>query len=171
MLAVRGLRLAPRIAPSAGVVVAARSLHSTRPTWLATPSDSSLSSSAPTAGHHHHAAAEQDYSNGPSALDKAAKLFFMTEIFRGMLSLCSGSWAPDRKTTVVSELELWTGKKKACGSSFSRSLNLPTLSCMLDSLLLFLSSVLVQCRLRRDGLEGIRSSGGHCRPASEGSTR
>jgi NADH dehydrogenase (ubiquinone) Fe-S protein 8 len=78
MLATRGLRLATRAAYPAAVSV--RALHATRPSWLATPSDPTLTSFVQRPEDDPEVV---DYSKGPSALDKAAKLFFLTEIARG----------------------------------------------------------------------------------------
>lgn len=81
--------------------MAARSLHLSRPALLATPTSSTDRLTGPTVlppGPESSspeimttatktgadATKYPDYSKGPSALDKAAQLFFFTEILRGM---------------------------------------------------------------------------------------
>ncbi|GAA5831119.1 hypothetical protein JCM11251_005151 [Rhodosporidiobolus azoricus] len=84
----------PAATPAAAFVLAARSFSSSPSARLATPLDPQTGPTqvgraprhADTIQKARHAQALQtpDYSKGPSALDKAASLFFFTEIVRGM---------------------------------------------------------------------------------------
>jgi hypothetical protein len=62
------------------------------------------------------------YKGGKSALDKAAELFFFTEILRGMCLRCFHIF-------VVLSLSVTIVVSKACGSSVNRSSDLHTPSC------------------------------------------
>ncbi|BGP19065.1 ndufs8, ubiquinone oxidoreductase 23 kd subunit [Rhodosporidiobolus nylandii] len=88
------LRSAQAVARPAAVLPAVRALSSSAPRLLATPLDPQTGPThvgrAPRhadpvrKARHQGELAQPDYSNGPSALDKAASLFFFTEIVRGM---------------------------------------------------------------------------------------
>jgi hypothetical protein len=86
LAATRSITATPAGAPSPLL----RYIHTTRPflaTHLPPTITSSPSSPAPATpvnlGGWNTEAVEVDYSKGPSALDKAARLFFFTEIVRG----------------------------------------------------------------------------------------
>lgn len=130
---------AMRLTPPARVATAAASLHTSRSAWLATPTSENSSSSitGPTQlGSHNHFTAPEgievppgsqsaleagqepypDYSKGPSAIDKAAQLFFFTEIFRGewLLRPPAYSMCRSRSLTARARLFVATGMWSKC---------------------------------------------------------